>query len=448
MGVGRWIWFSLGLAGILFVAGVFNGFLAPLKVHKEFTPQPAQRAGYAEPREKISDPVIGLALSGGGARAAVFAAAGMQALAARGLLEPVTHVSSVSGGGFAASYLATHPLPDCSAHTKVDPRRACYAPYFAKMQDRMRHNYLWDTEMGQIKHPARVFSPSRRIVSLQEALDTSDYLKGRTFGSLEDGRAYFFNAVSYDTGQRFVFSNLAVGDPLDESEHVLPATVRSLSFSDPKTLRPTPETLPLSLAVATSAAFPPYLGPTTIAVMGADGKRKEFWHLGDGGVFENTGVEMLREVVMADAASPAAILYVFNAGQRLDKDLSKNTHDLSIWSRQVTRLVDVLLEYAGGHREALTAELLKKSGLDITQRDFDYLHVAKILDENPTLESKLRDWSNFKEDCGWWARLGVERPADQLADVPTALKITKCDAALMTQAAEFLVDQTFPIAQY
>src|SRR5687768_15763849 len=59
--------------------------------------------------------VIGIALSGGGSRAAYFGAAGLEALAqlraAPGqpsLLEQTSYLSSVSGGSVASSYFATH----------------------------------------------------------------------------------------------------------------------------------------------------------------------------------------------------------------------------------------------------------------------------------------------------------------------------------------------------
>ena len=56
------------------------------------------------------DTPVGVALSGGGSRAALFGAAGLQALAGvrmadgRSLIEQITHLSSVSGGSLAATY--------------------------------------------------------------------------------------------------------------------------------------------------------------------------------------------------------------------------------------------------------------------------------------------------------------------------------------------------------
>ncbi|WP_420860438.1 patatin-like phospholipase family protein [Algirhabdus cladophorae] len=443
MRVWRWVGFAIFLCVAGLVAAVLNGFLAPLVVHYTYTPTPQVAKGADVPADEA--PMIGLALSGGGARAAVFAAAGMQALANRGILPDVTHVSSVSGGGFAASFLASQPLPDCAEQTTDAKRKTCFAPYFERMQEKMAHDYLWDTEKGQVRFLKRLFSPSHRIQSLQEALEQKDYLRDKTFASITDGRSYFFNAVSYDTGQRFVFSNQAVADPSVDQPHGLPSGVRSLSFSDPSGARPTPKDLKLSLAVATSAAFPPYLGPTTIQRTATDKLLQQFWHLGDGGVFENTGVEMLREIVFAAPSPPPATIYVFNAGQRLDKELSSNTHDISIWSRQVTRLVDVILEYAGGHREALITELKEKSGVEIKEITFDYLAIGTLVAENKVAGlEQWKEWSAWSDTCSWWQRWANDTPAERLAAIPTALRITPCNASLLEAAAEFLVNQEFP----
>jgi hypothetical protein len=58
------------------------------------------------------DTVVGVALSGGGTRAALFGAAGLQALAGvrmadgGSLVDKITYLSSVSGGSLAATYYA------------------------------------------------------------------------------------------------------------------------------------------------------------------------------------------------------------------------------------------------------------------------------------------------------------------------------------------------------
>lgn len=426
------LWIGFGVLAYVFVAALLNGFFTPLHTHFETELEPQANVAYRRgPVPAVERPFVGLALSGGGARAAVFAAAGMEALAKRGRLDEVSHVSSVSGGGFPASYLGLYSLKDC---VETD----CGTAGFDQLRRVMAHNFFRDVEVNQLLAPDRLFSPSLRLISLQEALDRRDFLAKKTFADLDRNRTFFFNAVSYDTGQRFAFSNGDLPPPDARGAHDLPGEIRSLSFSDATGQRKTPAHVPVSLAIATSAAFPPYLGPMTIQINDAAGRAKEFWHLGDGGVVENTGVETLREAIYARSDPRRARIYSFNAGLRLDKDLSKNTHDISIWSRDVARIVDVLLEYSGGHRETLFVELDRTQGKDIEVISFDFMDVAGLVEEGKITDSKWVDWSEWSR-CGWWDRKGDATPAQHLAGVPTSLKISKCNADLMAGAAEALV---------
>ena len=414
------------LALLIVLAAIIYGSIVPLKVH--FGTDLSRLPSHVIPDQK--QPFVGLALSGGGARAAVFAAAGMEALHKRGILDQITHVSSVSGGGFAASYLALHPVaPDARA-------------YFKQMQSVMAHDFFWDVQMNQLRKPSRAFSPSRRLVSLQDALNRSDFLRGAHFADLPKDRTFFFNAVSYDTGRRFVFSNSSLPSFDATETAVLPSALRALSFSGGKRMRATPPNVPISLAVATSAAFQPYLGPTTLHIEGQSADSDEYWHLGDGGVVENLGLETLREAVYARGKNGQAIIYVFNAVQRIDSEVSQKWLDISIWSREVTRLVDVLLEYATAHRETMSAALDVKNGMNIKVIEFDYLAVTKSAASGAPAFARWLTWD------GWYFSTHADRtasktPAEHLAKVPTALKITACDKQLVAEAAADLVAHHF-----
>jgi len=75
---------------------------------------------------------IGVALSGGGARASVFAAAAIEVLAEEGLMERTTHISSVSGGGFAAAYyVLNEPKPCKENHQTKD---LCFSEDFTALK--------------------------------------------------------------------------------------------------------------------------------------------------------------------------------------------------------------------------------------------------------------------------------------------------------------------------
>lgn len=429
--MGTFLLTCLALAACALIVGVVNGFVLPLKVH--FRVSPASLP--VDPARTEADPFVGLALSGGGARAAVFAAAGMKALHERGLLETVTHVSSVSGGGFPAAYLALNPVPQGGGSDA----------YFDQMQDVVAHDYFWDVQMQQMRKPRRAFSPSRRLLSLQEMMDTPAFLNGARFEDLPSSRSFFFNTVSYDTAQRVVLSNAVLPSPIAaKTASVLPARLRAQSFSDAEHLRAAPANMPLSLAVATSAAFPPYLGPTTLEMAHPDAAAPQYWHLGDGGVFENPGVETLREAIYARGTRQKATIYSFNAGMQLDPNLSQNTLDISIWSRDVTRLVDVLSSYATAHRETGYEVLDAQHDMQIEHIEFNYMDVARLVASGQIKDPKWQSWA------GWNHATHADRtqsatPAAHLAKIPTALKITPGNRELIAAAAACLVAYHFPL---
>lgn len=428
-----WTWIKrIGIAAIaLSATALVWGLLWPLEVHRII-----QQSESQSPYEGHTRPFVGLAFSGGGARAALFGAAGMAALEKRGLLTDVTHVSGVSGGGFPASYLATNPVPDCAAEAYPE---TCTAAYFQEMHQAVGHDFFRDLTKRQLTKPWRIMRPSARLWSLQEALDKR-FLQNATFGDIADGRAFYFNTVSYDTGQRFVFSNAAIPHPLTDDKHLLPSGVRALSFSTPDMLLATPDDFPLSMAVATSAAFPPYLGPLTLQFDMAGNPSPRYRHLGDGGVLENSGIETLREVALANGAEASALIYAFDAGQSLDKNLSQNRLDISIFSTDLTQFVDVLLSYASAQREAFFNELITHHGLQIEVKTFDYLNVENIVSVPHANSLQWISWTHWPESCAAHARDNSASPFERLRDIPTDLRISECDAALITQAAEFLVE--------
>jgi|GEM_PF-3477343 len=90
----------------------------------------------AEPSDKNAvdkNSLVGLTLSGGGLRAATFSLGIIQSMRANGLLRYFDYITSVSGGGYAAGYLATQTtraarLSNANEKTKSDPKpgKPCY----------------------------------------------------------------------------------------------------------------------------------------------------------------------------------------------------------------------------------------------------------------------------------------------------------------------------------
>jgi Patatin-like phospholipase len=100
------------------------------------------------------DLLVGVALSGGGTRAALFGAAGLEALAkvrmpdGASLIEKVSHLSSVSGGSIAATYYA---LKKPGRDVKVidgdgslsDTYRSFFERYEADVTQNFERSLIW-----------------------------------------------------------------------------------------------------------------------------------------------------------------------------------------------------------------------------------------------------------------------------------------------------------------
>jgi predicted acylesterase/phospholipase RssA len=139
--------------------------------------------------------------------------------------------------------------------------------------------------------PAR---ESSRGQGLDRGLDRR-FLAGKTFGDLYAAGpglpVLLVNAASYDEARRFLFSSVCIGAET--------GALRSASFSRPGCERAVPQDFPVSLAVTASAAFPGLFGPVALEVPAScDVAEPEWWHLGDGGMIDNSGIDTLEEVVL------------------------------------------------------------------------------------------------------------------------------------------------------
>lgn len=402
------------------------GFILPDRIHYEWQPDvtvPCVDCGVTP----ATDAMVGLALSGGGSRAAVFSAAVLAALTEHGLAGRITHISSVSGGGFAASYYATHPP---AAHCDPDSANtdACLQAYFSAFDATMREDFTTAMVLNQIVSPGRITSPTRRATSLQEAFDSS-FLNGATFGDLPSSPILLLNAASYDDGRRFVFSNAILDENRPEiaplSEHAL----RWSSFSRADCPQPTPADLPLSLAVVASAAFPPVIGPVTVqATRSCADATPQYWHLGDGGIIDNTGADTLRELVVRgvhDEQLTSALIFVADSGARSDPEVSLSTADLSIFTSNPGAVVDVAQARGIAYSNLFWQRVEQEIGIPFDTITFRH--------DDATITA-------WPESCTAERATG-QTIEDHISMIPTALDISACDADLIKAAAAEIVQR-------
>ncbi len=427
-GIVKKLVFCTALALMLLTGGC--AFVAPDRIHYTWdggSGTPLETSAQPATLSARSSDVIGVALSGGGSRASVYGAAALEVLAEEGILDKTTYISSVSGGGFPAAYYALNKPTPCTPRQANTP---CESESFAAFKEAMRHNYLSDMTFHQLGKPGRISSPTRRLSSLQDALD-EEIINGAVFRDLPPSPILLINAARYDDGRRFVFSNLAIPEEESDINQFSHETLRSASFSQPGCMRATPGDFSVALAIAISAGFPPLLGPASLEMPGScEGGATQYWHLGDGGILDNTGVETIEDFALrANIDGPEAkhvIIFSMDAGRSTPTEKMKQTRNLKLWTSDPGRVVEIVGMRAKAYREVALDALSDKSKSLITIVKMRYT------------DARIEEWP---ASCG--NRVGGAAViSEHLLTIPTNLKITDCDADLMEMAARDVVSRT------
>ncbi len=364
---------------------------------------------------------VGVALSGGGSRASVFGAAAMEVLAEAGIMQQATHISSVSGGGFPASYYVLHSPEPCAEGGAA----SCEA--FATFKQTMRHDFLIDMTKKQFSHPNRLTSPTRRLLSLRDALD-DEITGGANFGELPPSPVLLINAARYDDARRFVFSNQPIPDEASTIEPYTEKTLQTASFSLPGCTRAVPQDFSVALAAAISAGFPPLLGPAGLEMPETcDGPNQHYWHLGDGGILDNTGVETLEDYALHAGGGVAklkpAFIFSIDAGSSARAETMMQTRSLNLWTTDPGRVVDIVGKRANAYRAIIAKRRAEESGIVFHHVTFRYT------------DARLTTWpASCRKHEG-----GPEVIAAVLEKIPTNLRITDCHADLLEAAARDVV---------
>jgi NTE family protein len=204
---------------------------------------------------------IGLALSGGGFRAAAFHLGVFRQLESMGLLWKLDLLTCVSGGSIAGAFLtANWGKPDTL--------------------DRLE-NYLRTRSIAVSSVIGGLLDPfESRLDKLASSYD-KDLCGGLTLSQLANGPRLYLNTTNLATGNMFFF--VAGGSkPAEMGEHQL-GVVSADNF-------------PLCKAVAASSAFPPVFPPLRVGVEHYELAEGEYVTLTDGGVYDNLGVNPLFRV--------------------------------------------------------------------------------------------------------------------------------------------------------
>jgi NTE family protein len=273
---------------------------------------------------------IGLALSGGGFRAALFHCGTLWRLNELGYLPQINRFSAVSGGAITLGVLGTR-----WDQLQFDGHRTALN-FLPLVIDPLRT--FCERTLDAPSILGGLFRPFKRISEIiEDAFD--ELLGGKTLQDLPEPPRFIFNSTNLSTGVDFRFSKLYAGD-----------------YRIGLIERPT---FKVAQAVAASAAFPPFLSPVVVKadprsfkrVAGADlydtVEYREALYLPDGGAYDNLGLETVWKrydtVLVSDAGAPFAYA----------PDTATD------WLRQTLRVLDITVNQARGLRKRWLVEYLK-----------------------------------------------------------------------------------------
>jgi len=208
---------------------------------------------------------IGLALSGGGVRALIFHLGVLKRLAEDEKLEEVTQISTVSGGSLGMGliyHMNDYKWPNSEEYLELILPQIRQLLTTKRLQGWM---VILSIPRGF------VLRPSAKVLACLIKRYWGIYGK---LGDLDDTPQWWINATTYQTGKNWRFSKGEVGDYQFGT---------STSETD----------IPISTAMAASAAFPGLIGP--LAYNPNWGKKRRI-HLWDGGVYDNLGAQTLFNV--------------------------------------------------------------------------------------------------------------------------------------------------------
>jgi len=285
---------------------------------------------------------IGIALSGGGIRAAIFHLGALQYLAEAKLYRQISSISSVSGAGMAIGIiLATHnnTWPDEDKFIKVT-------------QPALRKLVLENSIQSSALHRLP-FSPwywRHRANLLATTLEERWGIQG-TLQDLPKKPYWEINATTFETGGRFRMRRDYMGD----------STIGYVQNP----------TLPISHAIAASAAFPVLIGPYILQTENLNFTEDKHggpaskgianhYTLWDGGVYDNLGLDALHNT-WHGLDKEINFLIVSNASASLDHQVRRGNISVA----NLRRLLDIAQNQVNvlRGRQAVSSMIENKNGL-------------------------------------------------------------------------------------
>lgn len=335
---------------------------------------------------------IGLALSGGGVRAAAFHAGVLQYLAEKNKLESVIHVSSVSGGSLFMGLMLScteYQWPTSSGYIR---------DVLPKVQRQLTSTSLQRTAIIRL-----IFNPLNWRYVLSRANVLAQAIKSQwgidvPLSSLSGNPIWSINGTTAETGRRFRFKDGRMGD-------------YELGYADVRDI-------PLASAMAVSAAFPGGIGPLFIKPSHFQWHKRETWdstdgekpreipfdglHLYDGGLYDNLGMEPLfdmgKQAFKPGGSKAINYLIVADAGAALVR--SAIPHPLN--PMRFKRIADIALDQTRALRvRSFFSFLLRQpeSGLYLQMGANPVQFIQQQGKDNPDNQKRLLEYKWMGNDA-------------------------------------------------
>ncbi|MCP4116192.1 MAG: patatin-like phospholipase family protein [Desulfobacteraceae bacterium] len=277
----------------------------------------------------MRDLKIGLALSGGGVRAATYHLGVLRCLKEKQLLGNVHYVSTVSGGSLLTGllfHLSKNQWPTDEIFSDVHQKIKTLLTKKNLQSDFIVRLFCYPWNWRFLSSGANVVSQS-----IQEYWEIDSKL-----GDLPQKPVWSINGTSVETGKRWRFKNNTMGD----------YEIGYASLSDFK----------IADAMAVSAAFPGGITPYRINTNDFKWLKRKNWddpdpvpykpkfhqlHLADGGLYDNLGIEPFFDHSKGALKSKSGInwLIVSDAGSRLK---SENRAPSFRFLKRLLRMTDII----------------------------------------------------------------------------------------------------------
>ncbi|MBI2585015.1 MAG: patatin-like phospholipase family protein [Rhodospirillales bacterium] len=388
------------------------------------------------------DYFVGLALSGGGSRAANFSAAVMLELEKADWLKHVQYISSVSGSSLPAAYYALFGDDEEGRWNETVIRKTfsqCFECWWAGYVA-LPHRLVRFLGTGYDRTDAMIDVFNDRIFDGRRFAD---------FRSKDKAPRLIINATDYHSGNTFRFEN----DAFDKL---------CSNLAD----------LPVARAVGASAAFPGLLNNVTFRNFSPKAGTQRYVHTMDGGVADNLGLETLlglaKKFLDKNGSPQRCLIIAVDAHLSYDKELEKELPDTRgpldafIDSNAVDAFSIILADQRittirelGFDRDHLDAALKDNEPiglLEVSKMGCKVWHIAltqlqpwRVPKEpslpiwqpwkisEPTVVKKYNQ-QNFDPKVGRYSKMGLDLPADFykkcLATIPTRFQIDETKMGL------------------